>query len=67
MIAICIVDYGQFEINKKYNYTYQNNTKKYYVNGDYSNTEFNKRQFDVMFIPETSQKSTKNEKNLYNF
>lgn len=55
MKATCKVDWGQFETNKKYNYSYQNNTKKYYVIGDYSSTEFTKKQFDVMFKPEKTE------------
>lgn len=62
MKAKCKVDYGQFEINKKYNYSYQNNTKKYHVDGQYSKSEFTKRQFDSMFIPENINR---NEKNVY--
>ena len=60
MKATCKVDWGQFETNKRYNYFYQNNTRKYHVNGEYGKTEFTKKQFDVMFIPDTS----KNGKNL---
>ena len=54
MKAICKIDYGQFEYNKQYNYfySYENNTKRYHVNGQYGNSEFTKRQFDQMFITE---------------
>ena len=60
MRAICKIDYGQFEYNRCYNYyySYDNNMKKYHVNGEYGNTEFTKRQFDQMFITENN----KNEK-----
>jgi hypothetical protein len=49
--AICKTDYGQFEYNKVYNYSYafQNNMKKYYVIGEYGDNEFTKRQFDAIF------------------
>lgn len=52
MKAICKTDYGQFEYNKIYNYSYlyHNNMKKYYVVGEYSDNEFTKRQFDTIFI-----------------
>ena len=52
MKARCKVDYGQFETNKKYDYFYQNQTRKYHVDGQYGKTEFTKKQFDVMFTPE---------------
>jgi hypothetical protein len=63
MRAICRIDYGQFEYNKKYNYfySYENNTKKYFVDGQYGNSEFTKRQFDQMFITENKNE----QKNLY--
>jgi len=65
MKAICKIDYGQFEYNKTYNYsyTYINNMKKFYVIGQYSNTEFTKRQFDAIF---TSESLVKNKNGLYN-
>ena len=59
---MCRVDWGQFEYNKRYDYSYQNNNKKYYVNGQYGKTEFNKKQFDVVFVPD---KVKINEKSLY--
>jgi hypothetical protein len=55
MTAKCKVDYGQFEINKKYEYYLQN--QRYYVNGEYSKSEFTKRQFDSMFIPDNQNKT----------
>lgn len=62
MRAICKLDYGQFEFNKNYDYSYSTD-RKYYVDGQYGKTEFNKRQFDVLFTPETKQKQNKS----YNF
>lgn len=52
MKAICKVDYGQFECNKKYDYkyTFQNNVIKYFVAGDYSESEFTKKQFESIFL-----------------
>ena len=63
MRAVCKVDYGQFEYNKCYNYSYSydNNMKKYHVNGEYGKTEFSKRQFDAIF---TSYELDKNKKNF---
>lgn len=51
MRVVCKVDYGQFEYNKTYDYSYsfQNNFKKYYVVGEYGTNEFTKRQFDAIF------------------
>jgi len=63
MKAICKVDYGQFEYNKVYNYSYvyqQNNMKKYYVVGEYGDNEFTKRQFDSIF----TEKILNNNKNF---
>jgi len=51
MTAICKNDYGQFEYNKKYEYSFNNKTNKYQVTGEYSNIEFTKKQFDSIFIP----------------
>ena len=62
MKARCKIDYGQFETNKKYDYSYQNQTRKYHVDGQYGKTEFTKRQFDVMFVPDNN---IKNERNVY--
>ena len=66
MKAICKIDYGQFEFNKLYNYSYSylNNMKKYYVMGQYGSNEFTKRQFDVMFSTEKSNNNG-NQKNMY--
>jgi len=52
MVAICKVDYGQFECNKKYNYkyTFQGNVIKYFVVGEYSESEFTKKQFESIFL-----------------
>lgn len=63
MRAICKIDYGQFEINKKYNYSLSE-YKKYYVDGLYGKTEFNKRQFDAIF---TIEKNKINKNKSYNF
>ena len=56
MKAICKIDYGQFEYNKiyKYSYEYENNIKRYYVIGQYGDSQFTKRQFDVVFTSESS-------------
>jgi len=66
MRAICKIDYGQFEFNRIYDYSYyyDNNMKKYHVKGEYGNTEFTKRQFEMMFTTETLNKS---KNNSYNF
>jgi proline dehydrogenase len=63
MRAVCKIDYGQFELNENYKYffTYENNIKKYFVKGKYSESEFTKRQFDMIFYPEfMSNKLDKN-------
>jgi hypothetical protein len=60
MKAVCKVDWGQFEINKKYYYSYEKNLRKYYVNGDYEKTEFTKKQFDVIFIAEKHESKIQN-------
>lgn len=62
MRVICKVDYGQFDLNEIYTYTFHNN--KYYVVGKYSDTEFNKRQFDSIFKPINNK--NKNENRSYN-
>jgi len=64
MKAICKIDYGQFEYNKtyKFSYKYENNMKKFYVIGEYCNTEFSKRQFEAIFISENTNKS-----DIYNY
>jgi hypothetical protein len=61
MKAICKTDYGQFEFNKvyKYSYSYENNYKTYYVIGQYSDTQFTKRQFDAIFISEKPENKNK--------
>ena len=66
MRAICKVDYGQFEYNRTYNYyySYENNMKKYYVNGEYGNTEFTKRQFESIFT--FSENNTNKNKTNFN-
>jgi len=53
MKVACKIDYGQFEYNKiyDYSYSYKNNMKIYYVTGPYSSNEFTKKQFDVIFTP----------------
>ena len=58
MRAICILDWGQFETYKKYKY-YQNKNNKYYVVGDYGDTEFTKKQFDAIFKPEKNTNQIK--------
>ena len=52
MKIMCKIDYGQFEYNKKYDYKYsfQNNVIKYFVTGEYSETEFTKKQFESIFL-----------------
>jgi hypothetical protein len=62
MRAICKLDYGQFENNKSYNYSYTKDNK-YHVDGQYGKTEFNKRQFDALFSLEKS----KNQNKSFNF
>jgi len=64
MKVVCKTDYGQFEYNKKYNYfySYLNNMKKYFVKGEYGETEFTKRQFDAIF----SEINSKINKNNFN-
>lgn len=61
MRAICKIDYGQFEYNKayKYSYAFENNIIKYYVVGQYGDTQFNKKQFDAIFIAENSKNKNK--------
>jgi hypothetical protein len=56
MTAICKNDYGQFEYNKRYKYSFNNKTNKFQVNGEYSKIEFNKKQFESIFIPRTENK-----------
>jgi len=65
MRAICKMDYGQFERNREYNYSYsyQNNFKKFHVKGQYADSEFTKRQFDTIF---TTKLPNKNENKNYN-
>lgn len=60
MKAKCKVDYGQFEINKNYNYILINN--RYHVDGEYSKSEFTKRQFDSMFIIDNRNEKSRNTK-----
>ena len=59
MKAVCKIDYGQFEYNKSYNYSYliENNNIKFYVVGQYGDSEFNRRQFEAIF-----ENSIKNKK-----
>jgi len=64
MRAICKLDYGQFEFNKTYDYTYTTD-RKYYVDGQYGKTEFNKRQFDALFTSE--KKQNQNQNKSFNF
>lgn len=61
MKAICKLDYGQFELNKIYDYSYsfENNNIKYFVSGQYCDNEFNKKQFDTLFSPK-NKKTTHN-------
>jgi len=58
MKAVCKLDYGQFEIHKTYEYTYsfQNNGIRYSVEGQYGNTELNKKQFEGIFNSTKKQK-----------
>ena len=65
MKAICKIDYGQFEHNREYNYSYsfENNMKKFHVKGDYGSNEFTKRQFDGIF---TNKIPERNENKNYN-
>lgn len=51
MIAICKLDYGQFEMFKTYNYSYTQKQNKlvFHVEGLYGTTEFSKKQFDTLF------------------
>ena len=66
MRVVCKVDYGQFEYNKiyEYSYSYQGNMIKYYVIGEYGSSEFNKRQFDAIFNVSTINK---NQNKSYNY
>lgn len=45
--VICKVDYGQFEVNKIYNYSTK--IKSYIVQGQYGETNFNRNQFNTIF------------------
>jgi hypothetical protein len=65
MKAVCKLDYGQFEVHKTYDYTYsnKNNFMKFHVEGQYGTTEFNKKQFEVIF----NQIKTQNKNKSYNF
>ena len=45
----CKIDYGQFEANKVYEYTLK--FKNYLVQGQYGESNFNRNQFNAIFIP----------------
>lgn len=62
MKAFCKMDYGQFEMYKKYNFSYvrTDNQIKYFVEGQYSTTEFTQRQFNTLFD------KLEKDKNFYN-
>lgn len=61
MRAMCKIDYGQFEYNKmyKYSYAFENNNITYYVIGQYGDTQFTKRQFNAIFISEDLKNKNK--------
>lgn len=59
--AQCKIDYGQFEFNKTYEYSYtiKNNIKKYFVKGLYGDNEFNQKQFNTIFETKNNNKLIK--------
>lgn len=61
MRAICKIDYGQYEFNKTYEYSYtiKNNIKKYFVKGLYGDNEFNQKQFNTIFETKNNNKLIK--------
>lgn len=58
MKAVCKLDYGQFEVLKTYNfyYSHKDNFKRYFVEGQYGTSEFNKKQFDALFTQLNNKK-----------